>query len=161
MTSPETTAAILQSVDELFDAQLDFLSRIVRCRSLRGQESDVQQLIEAELAAKGWDLRRIPTLADPKDPRFSPGAIDYSGSWNLLAKRGPESVSLRGFRDTQHLLVWGRQSSRICRSGFATIFSGGFRKGQAEQLASKAMAHRSCGSNLLMPLEITMGWSMH
>lgn len=90
MTAPETTAAILQSVDELFDTQLDFLSRIVRCRSLRGRESDVQQLIEAELSAKGWDLRRIPTLADPNDPRFSPGAIDYSGSWNLVAKRGQE-----------------------------------------------------------------------
>lgn len=43
MTAPETTAAIFQSVDELFDTQLDFLSRIVRCRSLRGRESDVQQ----------------------------------------------------------------------------------------------------------------------
>jgi hypothetical protein len=55
----------------------------------------------------------------------------------------------------------GTSKLPICRSGFATIFSGGFRKGQAELLASKAMAHRSCGSNLLMPLEITMGWSMH
>ena len=79
----------------------------------------------------------------------------------LGARRTTESLSLRGFRDTQYLLVRGHQSSRICRNGFATIFSGGFRKGQAEQLASKAMAHRSCGSNLLMPLEITMGWSMH
>lgn len=90
MTSADTTAAILRSVDELFEAQLDFLSRIVRCRSLRGQESDVQILIEEELATKGWDLRRIPTMAERDDPRFSPGAIDYSGSWNLLAKRGQE-----------------------------------------------------------------------
>lgn len=90
MTSLDSTAAILRSVDELFESQLDFLSRIVRCQSLRGQESDVQKLIERELAAKGWDLRRIPTIADPDDPRFSPGAIDYRGSWNLLATRGQE-----------------------------------------------------------------------
>jgi acetylornithine deacetylase len=88
MTTPDLAAAILHSVDELFDDQLDFLARTVRCRSLRGHEAGIQTLIEAELQGRGWNVRRIPTLADMDDPRFSPGAIDYSGSWNLLAERG-------------------------------------------------------------------------
>ena len=40
----------------------------------------------------------------------------------LGARRTTESLSLRGFRDTQYPLVRGHQSSRIGRNGFATIF---------------------------------------
>ncbi|WP_197716893.1 hypothetical protein [Mesorhizobium sp. DCY119] len=41
---------ILDAVDAAFDKQVDFLASLVRCASQRGEETGVQDVVEAALA---------------------------------------------------------------------------------------------------------------
>src|SRR5688500_8030972 len=65
---------IIAAVDAAFDVQIDFLSDLIRCASLRGQEAEVQNLVEAALRGRGYEVERQPL--DPsligRHPAFSP-----------------------------------------------------------------------------------------
>ena len=80
---------ILNAVDQLFDDQVLFLERLVRCKSLRNEEADAQAFIEAALKERGFDVSRIRTDASRigKHPAFSPATVDYAESWNIVGRR--------------------------------------------------------------------------
>jgi len=84
---PALVSAILEAVDHLHGEQIAFLTRLVQCSSLRGAEDGAQLLVEDELARRGYGVTRVPTCRIAHDARFSPGEIDYSRTWNLLARR--------------------------------------------------------------------------
>ncbi|QRM32200.1 ArgE/DapE family deacylase [Microvirga sp. VF16] len=82
---------ILAAVDEAFETQIAFLSDLVRCVSLRGQEADVQSRVEAALLERGYDVSRQtidPTLIG-RHPAFSPATVSYENSWNVIAVQNP------------------------------------------------------------------------
>jgi acetylornithine deacetylase len=82
---------IIAAVDAAFESQVDFLSDLVRCVSLRGQEAEVQELVEAALKERGYQVDRQPI--DPsligRHPAFSPTTISYENSWNVIGVRKP------------------------------------------------------------------------
>jgi acetylornithine deacetylase len=82
---------ILAAVDTAFDAQVSFLSDLVRCVSLRGQEAEVQALVEAALLDRGYDVERqsIDPALIGRHPAFSPAAISYENSWNVIGTQNP------------------------------------------------------------------------
>lgn len=87
-TLPETwNRAIEAAVEERFPDQVRFLSALVRHASLRGAEGGVQDLMQRELAARGYDVERVRTRTVAGDPRFSPATVPYDDSWNLVAKK--------------------------------------------------------------------------
>jgi acetylornithine deacetylase len=82
---------ITAAVDTAFDAQVDFLSGLIRCASLRGQEAGVQNLVEAALRGRGYEVERQPL--DPsligRHPAFSPATVSYADFWNVIGIRKP------------------------------------------------------------------------
>lgn len=80
---------IIAAVDKAFDSQIDFLSDLVRCASLRGQEGEVQNLVEAALQERGYEVERQPLDAAliGRHPAFSPTTSDYSNFWNVIGIR--------------------------------------------------------------------------
>lgn len=82
---------IIAAVDAAFQSQVDFLSDLVRCASLRGQEAEVQELVEVALKERGYQVDRQPI--DPsligRHPAFSPTTISYENSWNVIGVRKP------------------------------------------------------------------------
>ncbi len=80
---------ILNAVDAAFDAQVDFLASLVRCASQRGEETGVQDLVEAALRERGYAVDRF--LIDPdmvgKHPAFSPVTVPYDKMANVVGVR--------------------------------------------------------------------------
>jgi acetylornithine deacetylase len=68
---------ILSAVDATFDSQVGFLLDLVRCASLRGQESKVQQLVETALLERGYEVERqmIDQALIGRHPAFSPATV--------------------------------------------------------------------------------------
>lgn len=87
MPSPEDR--ILQAVDGLFEEQVEFLAKLVAYRTLRENEAEAQGFLEASLVKRGYKVRRLQTDATQigKHPAFSPSAIDYRSSWNVVGLR--------------------------------------------------------------------------
>ncbi|WP_134494821.1 ArgE/DapE family deacylase [Microvirga pakistanensis] len=96
---------ILAAVDRAFDAQVKFLSDLVRCVSLRGQEAEVQALVEAALLERGYDVGR--QLLDPsligKHPAFSPATVSYENFWNVIGIREPPTTHGRSLILNAHV----------------------------------------------------------
>src|SRR4051812_30027683 len=91
-TLPETERnRILATVDAAFESQVGFLSDLVRCASLREQESEVQQLVEATLLERGYEVQRqmIDQALIGRHPAFSPATVRYENSWNVIGTRKP------------------------------------------------------------------------
>lgn len=80
---------ILAAVDESFEEQVRFVEALVRHPSLRSQENTVQEVVEAELGRRGYEVSRIRTDASRigRHPAFSPATIDYSDSWNVVGRK--------------------------------------------------------------------------
>ena len=85
---------ILLAVDKAFDAQVSFLSDLVRCASLRGQEAEVQKLVEAALVERGYDVDRqsIDPALIGRHPAFSPATIGYENTWNVIGIYEPATA---------------------------------------------------------------------
>lgn len=96
---------ILTAVDEAFERQVGFLSDLVRCVSLRGQETEVQELVEAALKERGYDVDRQPI--DPaligRHPAFSPATISYDHSWNVIGTYEPAATHGRSLILNAHV----------------------------------------------------------
>jgi acetylornithine deacetylase len=96
---------ILAAVDKAFEAQVAFLSDLVRCVSLRGQEAEVQTLVEAALLERGYDVHRqmIDATLIGRHPAFSPATISYENSWNVIATQNPASAQGRSLILNAHV----------------------------------------------------------
>ncbi|WP_343039428.1 ArgE/DapE family deacylase [Microvirga makkahensis] len=96
---------ILAAVDTAFDAQVRFLSDLVRCVSLRGQEAEVQALVEAALLERGYDVDRqmIDTALIGQHPAFSPATVSYEDSWNVIGIHSPAAVQGRSLILNAHV----------------------------------------------------------
>jgi len=96
---------ILSAVDKAFDAQVEFLSDIVRCASLRGQEAEIQALVEAALQERGYDVERQPLDASliGKHPAFSPATVSYENFWNVIGSREPAAAHGRSLILNAHV----------------------------------------------------------
>ncbi|MEZ0170708.1 ArgE/DapE family deacylase [Microvirga sp. TS319] len=107
MIQQEMRDRILKAAEAKFDAQIEFLSDLVRHQSLRGQETAVQELVEAALLARSYEVSRLPI--DPAligtHPAFSPATMDLSGSWNLIGTRNPHEVEGRSLILNAHVDV--------------------------------------------------------
>ena len=100
-------ARILAAIDEAFDRQVDFLSDLVRCASLRGQEANVQELVESALRQRGYAVSRQaidPSLVG-RHPAFSPVTVSYDRSWNVIADYEPSVTGGRSLILNAHVDV--------------------------------------------------------
>ena len=71
MPDPATLDRLTRAVDANFDAQVKFLSDIVRFPSRRGEEAPLQDWIARQLAGRGYEVDRfsiadVPLAAHPK-----------------------------------------------------------------------------------------------
>ena len=96
---------ILAAVDLAFESQVGFLSDLVRCASLREQESEVQQLVEATLLERGYDVQRqvIDQALIGRHPAFSPATVSYENSWNVIGARNPSTSQGRSLILNAHV----------------------------------------------------------
>jgi acetylornithine deacetylase len=96
---------ILAAVDTAFEMQIDFLSELVRCGSLRGQEAGVQELVEAALLNRGYAVERqmIDTALIGRHPAFSPATTSYENSWNVIGLRDPGAIHGRSLILNAHV----------------------------------------------------------
>lgn len=96
---------IVSAVDAAFDAQVGFLSDLVRCASLRGQEAEVQALVEAALLERGYDVERQPLDRSlvGKHPAFSPATVSYENFWNVIGTWEPATTHGRSLILNAHV----------------------------------------------------------
>jgi acetylornithine deacetylase len=82
---------IIAAVDAAFDAQVDFLSDLIGCASLRGQEAEVQNLVESALRGRGYEVERqlLDSSLIGRHPAFSPATVSYADFWNVIGVRKP------------------------------------------------------------------------
>ncbi|MES0003432.1 ArgE/DapE family deacylase [Mesorhizobium sp. M0051] len=90
--APANIERIIKAVENRFDEQVEFLTRLVRAASLRGNEASVQKIVANALEERGYDVRSFPI--DParigKDPAFSPTRFDLKDSTIVVgSKRSP------------------------------------------------------------------------
>lgn len=83
---------IMLAVDEAFESQIAFLSELIRCSSLRGQEASAQTVVEEALAKRDYAVERqsIDAALIGRHPAFSPATISYENSWNVIGTRSPQ-----------------------------------------------------------------------
>jgi acetylornithine deacetylase len=91
---PKTFKKLRISIDADWDRQTRWLQKLVRFPSLRGQESDCQDWLCAEFAARGWSVDRY-TLADVELanlPGYAPQiGIDPTRSCQVVATVPPSA----------------------------------------------------------------------
>ena len=120
-------ASILANVDKAFDRQVAFLSSLVRCKSLRGLERGVQEVVEAALRERGFDVRRvgIDRALIGKHPAFSPATIDYDETWNVVGVKEPEVAGGRSLALNAHVdVVPAGDAGRWSLDPFAGVRAG-------------------------------------
>ncbi|QRM31818.1 ArgE/DapE family deacylase [Microvirga sp. VF16] len=96
---------ILAAVDTAFETQLDFLSDLIRCVSLRGQEAEVQELVERALLERGYQVDRqsIDPALIGQHPAFSPATVSYDKSWNVIGVHNPPMIDGRSLILNAHV----------------------------------------------------------
>jgi acetylornithine deacetylase len=96
---------VLAAVDNAFEAQVEFLSGLIRCASLRGHESDVQERVEAALRERAYAVERqfIDAALIGRHPAFSPATASYERSWNVIGVRKPSIVEGRSLILNAHV----------------------------------------------------------
>lgn len=105
MTSAEDR--ILQAVDRLFEEQVEFLAKLVGYRTLREEEAEAQDFLEAALVSRGYEVKRFRTDATQigRHPAFSPATIDYRSSWNIIGLRPAQRHGGRSLAFNSHMDV--------------------------------------------------------
>ncbi len=93
-------ARIKESVDEGFDAQLEFLGALVRFPSLRGAEATAQDFMATALAERGYQVDRwkIDVEAIRHLPGFSPVATSYDNAFNVVGVHRSAAAGAAGGR---------------------------------------------------------------
>ena len=104
----DAEAAILDAVDQNFEAQLEFTAALVRHPSVRGEEGAVQDFVEQAYRARGfevdrWQLREEDLAAHPG---ASPVAVSYEDAYNVVGTyRPPEGARGRSLIVNAHVDV--------------------------------------------------------
>lgn len=80
---------ILDAIEYLFDDQVLFLEKLVRFKSVRNEAAAAQNLLEAAIGQRGFDVNCLRTDAAQvgRHPAFSSATIDYDDSWNLVGHK--------------------------------------------------------------------------
>lgn len=104
---PGARRAILDAVDSLRDDGTALLQRLVRHRSLLGEEAGALAEMEASFAGLGLQPFRVPVDADALSavPGWSPPLIPYAGRDNVAALHRPNSVKGRSLMLQGHVDV--------------------------------------------------------
>lgn len=105
MVNTEIREKIYQKVANNFDEQIQFLSRLVKIRSLTGQEAEGQNFYAAACSSSGLDVQKFEADAEiiKKHPAYVHIGIDYGGRPNIAAAKkgtaGGRSLILNGHID--------------------------------------------------------------
>jgi len=104
---PGARRAILDAVDSLRDDGTALLQRLVRHRSLLGEEAGCLQEMEAAFAGLGLAPWRVPVDADALAavPGWSPPLISYAGRDNVVALHRPRDAQGRSLMLQGHVDV--------------------------------------------------------
>lgn len=93
MLDDAVARAILDAVDENFDAQLRFTQALVRFPSLRGAEATAQDFLHDAMRERGLAVERF--RIDPETirhhPGFSPVSVSYDNAFNVVGTWRPAS----------------------------------------------------------------------
>ena len=89
----KTQNAIISSVDQEFDQQIELTKTLVRFDSLRGNEGPLQKWMADYIAGKGYEVDhwKLDHETLRHHPGYSPTRFDYSNTWNtagVLRARG-------------------------------------------------------------------------
>ncbi len=103
----ELSKRIVAAVDANFDRQVDFLSELVGCPSLRGREQSAQALMAETLAELGLEVDRWELDADDLRhlPGFSPVEAPYENAINVVGMHRPERKTGRSLILNGHIDV--------------------------------------------------------
>jgi len=98
---------IQSCVDRLFDDEVQFLTKLVRFRSLRNEEAEAQDFIQSELNSRGFEVSRFRTDASRigHHPAFSPATVNYDISWNIVGHRKGQEAGGRSLAFNSHVDV--------------------------------------------------------
>ena len=107
MPDADVSRRILKAVDDLFDAQVEFLADLTRYPSLRGQEASAQDFTARQMHARGLAVDRFKVDVDEIRhlPGFSPVAVSYENAWNVVGVHRPRSVAGRSLILNGHIDV--------------------------------------------------------
>lgn len=107
MVDEEMAARIKTSVDEGFQEQVDFLSRLVGFPSTRGQEAPAQDFMARAFRQRGYEVDRWKI--NPGDieemPGFSPVQVSYENAWTVVAAHRPREHQGRSLILNGHIDV--------------------------------------------------------
>jgi len=103
----ELSENILESVDQGFEKQLSFTRRLVRIPSQMGEEQTAQDLMARELRNRGYtvDQWMLDEALMQDHPGFSPTAIPYENSSNVVATHRPRQETGRSLILNGHIDV--------------------------------------------------------
>ena len=103
----ETIKSILDAVDRRYDEQTDFLAEISSYASTRGNEQDVQKLMDEQLRERGYetDIWEIDVDKISMLPGFSPVQGSYEEALNVVASHRGESQNGRSLILNGHIDV--------------------------------------------------------
>ncbi len=111
-----TQAKISDSVEKIFERQVQFLQELVRFPSQRGEEAKIQQFLASKFKTFGYevDLWKLDLAELSKHPGFSP-VVDttYDNAFNLVGTLKPKEVKGRSLILNAHVDVvpTGKESS--------------------------------------------------
>ncbi len=96
--TPSLQTQIQESVDQLFDQQVEFLAELVKVPSVRGHEAPVQDLIAATLRGFGYEVDQWKLNIDEMKhhPGFSPVMYtSYDHAYNVVGTHRPHATTGR------------------------------------------------------------------
>ena len=104
---PGAERALLQAVDSLRDDGVALLARLVRHRSLLGEEAGCLGEMESEFAGLGLQPWRVPvdSAALAAVPGWSPPLVPYAGRDNVVAVHRPRAARGRSLMLQGHVDV--------------------------------------------------------
>ncbi len=105
--STEAASRILKAVEDRFEQEIAFLTRLVRCPSLRGDEGAIQSIVAAALEERGYDVRSFPvdTGLIGTHPAFSPTTFDLGDSRIVVGLQEPATATGRSLALNAHVDV--------------------------------------------------------
>lgn len=107
MSDQELSRRILDAVDANFDAQLRFLSELVRMPSLRCAEAPAQDFMAAAMRSRGLSVDRwkIEVEDIASLPGFSPVSVSYDNAFNVVGTHRPHRTAGRSLILNGHIDV--------------------------------------------------------
>lgn len=107
MLTTEHSKAILDAVDQLFDAQIAFTQDLVRHPSLRGDEATAQDFMFEAMRKRNLDMDRWKIDIDAlcNHPGFGPVTVSYENAYNVVGTYRPKTQRGRSLILNGHIDV--------------------------------------------------------